>query len=381
MCCVLLFVCCVFAAIAFSCLAEEASVSPGSSHKGISQQRMPGHKGRARDTVPHKEHRTSKRASKNSSTKACPLVPFARTAVKLDKFEFDEGSLLLPCELWIRVACCMEEFELCQCEMLAKGWQRMSIKYFNEIWQVLSEISFPAMCRSVRQVGSNSGATSPVLGPLSAPPAHSEVAAHGPDHLEPLETTPYDDQPSEKEHAGSDVLDWKMLFARRWQKQRIWETHRARTRSGSDGVEVSTTFSGRKCVACGELFTNAAANREECSAHSGDFLPRDLSNWNRAELRQLQAYVRAASRSVGGPSNVRNNLRNWRGGGHWAKGLSFKGWGSRGHWAEGLGARPGPGVLRDCIDGKVPCMWCCCGSQELISEGCVQGPHKWQGHA
>jgi len=182
-----------------------------------------------------------------------------------------------------------------------------------------------------------------------------------------------------------------MLYARRLLKQRTWAAAKGRTRSLSDTADTQTVSqSGRICVACGERLATTAST-SGCVSHPGEFLPRasmpgrslnhlgeasTLAQWSRSELSQLQVLVKAAWRSVGGSSGVCRNARNYKGGGHWAKYLGFKGWGSRGHWAEGCGPRPGSKLIRDCIDGKIPCSWSCCGSEELISEGCNVGVHR-----
>ncbi|CAJ1389196.1 unnamed protein product [Effrenium voratum] len=181
------------------------------------------------------------------------------------------------------------------------------------------------------------------------------------------------------ESTQPESTDWKMLFARRWQKQRLWDRRRT----------FCTAFA--RCVLCGELGEEGKDGEASCHSHPGDFLPRaddfatgatagapTSGDWTRAELQQLQTYARAAWRSIGNATIRSAGTARFRGGGYWAKGLGFKGWGSKGHWAEGLGARPGNLNLRLAIDGHVPCAWACCGANELITEGCTKGAHRFR---
>ena len=254
-------------------------------------------------------------------------------AFDLDSFS---GALPFPRELWSRMASYLGFADLCSCEMSARCvWDSLTKE--NNLWQVLCSLHFPAMCQSV----------------VDNPVKCSFLLS--PDLQKPTPETPL------------ACIDWKMLFARRWQKQLHWE---GRTRLGS-GQAGRTS----RCTACGESLREERAPNE-CAVHPGEFLPLNTDAWSRAEIQQLQSYALAAWRSIGGTSAIRRSARMYRGGGHWAKGLTFKGWGSQGHWAEGLGTRPGSLNLRACIVGHVPCTWSCCGSDELISEGCQTGCHR-----
>lgn len=250
---------------------------------------MPHKKGRARDVVPHREHRSSKKAEKSPSVSPLMAPTRANLVPLLDL------DLPLPAELWLRAMSYLEVVELCRCENATKAFWDILCKE-NALWQKLCHMNFPAM--------------------------YSSVCA----------------QPSGCPLLPGQQIDWKILLARRWQKQRQWR------RTREEKVEKS---------------------EKDFLMHPGDFLPLQPADWSRAELQQLQGYARAACRSVG---TSREAIRGARGGGYWAKNLGFKGWGSKNHWAEGLGPRPGPGNLRLCIIGHVPCAWSCCGAQELISE-------------
>mmetsp|Transcript_23305 Transcript_23305/g.73785 ORF Transcript_23305/g.73785 Transcript_23305/m.73785 type:complete len:360 (-) Transcript_23305:51-1130(-) len=359
---------------------------------------MPHKKGRARDVVPHREHRTSRRATKP------PCLPLSGSAVPLQRTttvsavpEASEELLPLPLELWLRVARFGGVVELCRCETLGTSVCSAMVRHAGSLWEALCEAHFPSMSRSVRVSGGGSGG-SPAILALSAPASPAALPASP--GLGPIGGLT-DDCPSLPEPAlqasegPPPIPDWKLLYARRWLRQRQWDLSRGRARSLSDSLG-GLVPSAKACSACGEALSPSAGTFAwECASHPGDFLPRRSvpgrnlmhldggpasdcapNAWSRAEVQQLQAFARAAWRSVGGSSGVRSHARNFRGGGHWAKGLGFKGWGSRGHWAEGLGARPRPGRLRDCVDGKVPCAWSCCGSEELISEGCEVGQHR-----
>lgn len=308
---------------------------------------MPHKKGRARDVVPHREHRTSKKAVGGSSFS--PLIAPTRASIAwaLDRdFELDR-DLPLPAELWLRALTCLDVLEVCHCEKASKAlWGNLTRE--SSLWQKLCTLHFPSMYSSV--------CANPLGCPLLSNLPTDAQADETPDETEGLPTPV--------------AIDWKMLFARRWQKQRKWE----RDRSGRPAA-----LAARRCLACGEL-CEGNEDSEGCVIHPGDWLPLrpDDWNWTRVELQQLQSYARAAWRSLGGNAAIQRSARVYRGGGYWAKGLGFKGWGSKGHWAEGLGARPGPGNLRICIIGHIPCRWACCGAEDLISEGCASGPHRFR---
>lgn len=320
-----------------------------------SDKMAPHKKGRARDVVPHREHRTSKKAIGKSNS---PLIAPARAGLVV---ALDLDSLPLPAELWLRTMACLDVMEICCCENSSKAlWDVLNRE--NTLWQKLCTLHFPSMYSSV--------CTNPMGCPvlsnisnipmdLSGKPAADMALCEGPGP---------DMQKLPPVAAQVEAIDWKMLFARRWQKQRKWERDRCRTQSSmSNGVT-------RRCTACGELCEDETES--DCAVHPGDFLPRQAADWSRVELQQLQSYARAAWRSIGGTTAIQRSARVYRGGGYWAKGIGFKGWGSKGHWAEGLGARPGPGNLRLCIIGHVPCTWTCCGAEDLISEGCLLGQHR-----
>ena len=292
---------------------------------------MPHHKGRARDVVPHREHRTSKKADANRlESPALGPVP-SRTVVAFD-LDGCAGNLPFPSDLWSRTMPYLGFADICKCEMTARGaW--ICLAKENELWQLLCSRHFPSMWQSVVD---NPSKCSFLLSPSL--------------------------QKAELSEAPIASIDWKLLFARRLQKQLRWDQGHVRANS--------------RCVACGEALSAEPGASDECAVHMGDFLPLNSAVWSRAELQQLQSYAMAAWRSIGGTSALRRSARMYRGGGHWAKGLSFKGWGSQGHWAEGLGKRPGSLNLRACILGHVPCAWSCCGSDELISEGCQVAVHR-----
>ena len=315
--------------------------------------KMPHKKGRARDVVPHREHRTSKKATGKSNS---PLIEPTRAALVVVRFDLD--SLPLPAELWLRTMSCLDVMEVCRCENSSKAlWDTLNRE--NTIWQKLCILHFPSMYSSVctNPLGCPilSNVSSLQLGLQDQPmESHESPCCEETEMLQP---------PSA---AQTLAIDWKMLFARRWQKQRKWERGRCKT-------QTSTAVT-KRCTSCGELCDESG--EMDCAIHPGDFLPRQTSDWSRVELQQLQSYARAAWRSIGGCTAIQRSARVYRGGGYWAKGLGFKGWGSKGHWAEGLGARPGPGNLRLCIIGHVPCTWSCCGAEDLISEGCLLGQHR-----
>ena len=318
----------------------------------------PHKKGRARDVVPHREHRTSKKATGKSNS---PLIAPTRAALVVVSLDLD--SLPLPADLWLRTMACLDVTEICRCENSSKAlWETLNRE--NTLWQKLCTVHFPSMYSSVclNPIGC------PILSSVSNIPMElpgKPIVENG--FSEAPDADILDKLPPNAPEVS--VIDWKMLFARRWQKQRKWERDRCKTQSSATGVS-------RRCTACGELCEDEKGADGDCAIHPGDFLPRHPADWSRVELQQLQGYARAAWRSIGGSSAIQRSARVYRGGGYWAKGLGFKGWGSKGHWAEGLGARPGPGNLRLCIIGHVPCTWSCCGAEDLISEGCLLGAHR-----
>ena len=324
---------------------------------------MPHKKGRARDVVPHREHRSSKKAEPGSRPSLSPLIVPARATLEMVDFQLED--LPLPAELWLKAMTYLDVVEVCRCENTSKAlWGNLNRE--NSLWQKLCALHFPAMYSSVSE--------NPQGCPLLS--KNSNILPVLPEsQKEPFEET----VPPE---AFEVAIDWKMLFARRCLKQRRWKVLEQRSRP-------SQSFSSKRCTACGEVYEeegsvgtngsnglNGLERLESCAIHPGDFLPIQPADWSRVELQQLQSYARAAWRSIGGTSAIQRSARVYRGGGYWAKGLAFKGWGSKGHWAEGLGARPGPGNLRLCIIGHVPCKWSCCGAEDLISEGCLLGPHR-----
>mmetsp|Transcript_83726 Transcript_83726/g.240650 ORF Transcript_83726/g.240650 Transcript_83726/m.240650 type:complete len:375 (+) Transcript_83726:77-1201(+) len=374
---------------------------------------MPHQKGRKGDTVPHREHRTSKRADAACIARPSSGIDMPKRLLSLEMGEAPsfEDRLPLPLELWMRVLGCSGPAELCRCDTLGRSVSIAMRRQEGELWECLCDLTFPSMMCSVR-----SSSSSPAVRPASQP-ASPSVSAASPgrspasgafapqcarleeeDRLE-LPPSAIDDAAAASSPAEPVASDWKLLYARRWQKQRKWDQARS-SRVCGDGLGA-VAGSSKHCANCGELIGPSSG---ECAWHPGNFAPRSSvpgrtlahlgddtydvhgqrraldatagSDWSRAELQQLQAFARAAWRSVGGTSGVQKWARNYRGGGHWAKGLGFKGWGSDGHWAKGLGARPGPGRLRECIDGHVPCAWSCCGSEDLISDGCALGRHR-----
>ena len=269
------------------------------------------------------------------------FVP-SRAVVSFDLDSFCSAPPF-PSDLWSRMMPYLGFADLCNCEKAARlVWSSLAKQ--NDLWQLLCQRHFPAMCQSVVD---NPTSCSFLLSPWLQAANASDAS----------ETTTL------------ARIDWKMLFARRWQKQLSWDHGRARAPPHGQAGRA-------RCAACGETFRNDGRTSDECAVHLGEFLPLNAAGWSRAELQQLQAYALAAWRSIGGTSAVRRSARMYRGGGHWAKGLSFKGWGSEGHWAVGLGTRPGSLNLRACIVGHVPCAWSCCGSDVLISEGCHVAQHR-----
>lgn len=218
---------------------------------------MPHHKGRARDVVPHREHRSSKKAGQNKPESPALSYALSRAVIAFDLDSF-AGVAPFPNELWSRVASHLGFVELCSCEMTAKCvWSSLAKE--TCLWQLLCALHFPAMAQSVVQ---NPVKSSFLLSPsLRKPQEETQLAG----------------------------IDWKMLFARRWQKQLRWEGRGAR--ASHDRVS--------RCAACGETLRDERA-ADECSVHSGDFLPLNTATWNRAELQQLQMYAHAAWRSIGG---------------------------------------------------------------------------------
>jgi len=360
---------------------------------------MPQKKGRARNTVPQQYDRSSKKAARPCKT--TPVYEFDPTCRVLPSSlssPDDEESLPLPSDVWLRIVTFVSPSELCRTEILNKISK--CILFLEEacIWESFCHLDFPSMWASVKSHK-----------PDSVPPRSNDIVApylpSSRDVDEKLgastkSTVPVDVvigenlnlhvlQNSHQTATSSITPDWKLLYIRRCLKQRAWDSTRGRSRSSSEVENTKPTSLGRVCLACGERL--ASLKDSACISHPGEFLPRtsipgrslehlELSStsreWSKAELTQLQQLVRAAWRSAGGSSGVCCHARNYRGGGHWAKHMSFKGWGSRGHWAEGCGPRPGSALLRDCIDGKIACSWSCCGSEELISRGCTEGVHR-----
>lgn len=356
--------------------------------------------GRARNTVPQQYDRQPRKAQPKSKTSPDTDLThlLSRAQIVAQTGLGDEDSLPLPLELWFRVAHFASPLELCHAEILNRAGRHALLRDQRRLtlWSRLCELDFPSMWSCVSQSETSSCSGTPLQTPLTSP---TLTAVSAEPHVE-LDRAPPGDAggcstfwslPCAAVRDGSClVLDWKVLYTRRFLKQRVWAARaRARTSSGiSDGQDASA--SGRMCIACGEHFMSSPSVTQ-CVSHPGEFLPRQslpgrtlehlgevstLSQWGRAELNQLQVFVKAAWRSAGGSSGVCRNARNFRGGGHWAKYMGFKGWGSRGHWAEGCGPRPGSRLLRDCIDGKIPCAWSCCGSEELISRGCAVSEHR-----
>eukprot|EP00931_Biecheleriopsis_adriatica_P121189 TRINITY_DN96278_c0_g1_i1.p1 TRINITY_DN96278_c0_g1~~TRINITY_DN96278_c0_g1_i1.p1 ORF type:complete len:369 (-),score=47.25 TRINITY_DN96278_c0_g1_i1:13-1119(-) len=368
---------------------------------------MPHQKGRARNTVPQKFDRKHKKFVPSQAETGSAVAAAANAAAKCvyrsrllsDVDQNHDGTLPLPAELWVRVELFAGALELCRAEALSRASRCLLLEHEGTLWEPLCHLDFPSMWNSVKKCNSqpstpvqcpNLLSPAPLLSPLSMP-SSSPRALEGIPSLPPPKTTASEQEVYPKlateypgDHEGGDVsLEWKLCYARRFLKQRAWDAMRGRTRSSSSTSEGSEALpnSSRLCTSCGERFGGATST--ECRFHPGEFLPTSASDdaaavpiWSRAELSQLQALVRAAWRAAGGSTGVRRNARNYKGGGHWAKYMGFKGWGSRGHWAEGCGPRPGSSLLRACIDGKVPCSWSCCGSEVLISEGCNQGAHR-----
>lgn len=369
---------------------------------------MPGRmKGRARNTVPQQYDRQPRKAQpKPKNDNAVDFAKLLEHAQHVCQIEpGDENSLPLPVELWLRVAHFGHASALCRSEIVNRAGRQVLLQDDNKhaMWERLCELEFTSMWRSFAPSEPSSRSGTPLLAPQISPLLSSSCTepATGLDALGATDTGENVDSvlpcPALPQDYTSSLhmVNWKQLYARRFLKQCMWDAARARTRTSSslgDGQDAaSNAGGGRLCAACGERFQPGAASRTECISHPGEFLPRrctlgrslehlsensTLQQWNRSELSQLQVFVRAAWRSAGGSTGVCHNARNFRGGGHWAKYMGFKGWGSRGHWAEGCGPRPGSKLLRDCIDGKIPCAWSCCGSEELISRGCVVSVHR-----
>lgn len=367
---------------------------------------MPRQKGRARDTVPqqfdrkHKKFVPPKSDTSSSAVAAAAIAAskaFCRAQLASDGGSGQDEALSVLSEVWLCIVQFAGVSEVCIAETLSKAMRRLLLEHEASLWEPLCRSAFPSMWNSLKESGTCStfgtphrypcpGKPSPHISPMRLPaPSPLQIIEAG---LGDCSTRP----PAESwrdDELGPATHDWKLCYVRRLLKQRAWDAMRGRTRSLSSTSEDSgSTVNSRVCSCCGERF--GGIDLTECIFHPGDFLPKSAtlgrasnrnvvsagSDWSRAELAQLQNLVRAAWRSAGGSTGVRRNARNYRGGGHWAKYMGFKGWGSRGHWAEGCGPRPGPSLLRDCIDGKVPCAWSCCGSEELISEGCRVSSHR-----
>jgi len=366
---------------------------------------MPHKKGRARNTVPQQYNKATRKAQRPAadSRPTTPQISWTCPAYS-SILHGDPETLPLPPELWLRVADFANAWELCRGEEVNRAARQAVLDGSVAVWESLCQLEFHSMWCSVRQSGSLSNPTSPekhflssplqlpsspgLMPELILPPASEDVGDKLLDASGPSSVTPMTVQ-----------HDWKRLYARRWLKQLEWDVARGRARSSSDASSASLSTSGqggnrRICAACGERFTPVGTpdpSSRECLFHHGEFLPRcslpgrsldhldtrsTFSEWSVAELQQLQVLVRAAWRSVGGAAGVALYARNYRGGGHWAKHLGFKGWGSRGHWAEGCGPRPGSHLIRECVNGHIPCAWSCCGAEDLISQGCSAGVHK-----
>eukprot|EP00929_Paragymnodinium_shiwhaense_P091895 TRINITY_DN51778_c0_g1_i1.p1 TRINITY_DN51778_c0_g1~~TRINITY_DN51778_c0_g1_i1.p1 ORF type:complete len:387 (+),score=23.40 TRINITY_DN51778_c0_g1_i1:76-1161(+) len=357
--------------------------------------------GRSRDTVPQKWNRKPKKyVPPDTDTSPAMIAAKANAAAKAicrARLSSDvEGKRDIPLplagELWLRMKTFAGVKELCRAETVSRTFRLFLIEHEASLWEPFCKCDFPSMWSSLRGSSSPSQLpchkTSAYMSPISLPsPLQSESAASG--YVDCFTLPPATLQ--DDEGSSPAAMEWKLCYARRTLKQRAWDAARGRTRTQSSASESSNAPVGnaRICASCGERFGGTEVT--ECLHHLGEFLPRasqpgrsldhlddvaPAAAWSRPEVAQLQTLVRAAWRSAGGSTGVRNNARNFRGGGHWAKYMGFKGWGSRGHWAEGCGPRPGSSLVRDCIDGKVPCAWTCCGSEELISEGCQAGAHR-----
>lgn len=359
------------------------------------------YKGRARNTVPQKwDRKPRKYVPPENDTSASRVAAKANAAAKAicraelsSDFEGQRDFLLpLPAEVWLRMNMFAGVMELCRAEIVSRTFRLFLLEHEASLWEPFCKCDFPSMWSSLTGSGSPYQVpchkSSPYMSPISLPsPLQSESTASG--YVDSLTLPPA--TLLQDEESGPAKLEWKLCYARRALKQRAWDAARGRSRTQSSASESSNSLVGstRICTFCGERFGGTEVT--ECFYHNGEFLPRTAqpgrsldhlgdvapaAAWSRPEVAQLQTLVRAAWRSAGGSTGVRNNARNFRGGGHWAKYMGFKGWGSRGHWAEGCGPRPGSSLIRDCIDGKVPCAWTCCGSEELISEGCRAGAHQ-----
>ena len=233
----------------------------------------PHKKGRARDVVPHREHRTSKKATGKSNS---PLIAPTRAALVVVSLDLD--SLPLPADLWLRTMACLDVTEICRCENSSKAlWETLNRE--NTLWQKLCTVHFPSMYSSVclNPIGCPTlSSVSNIPMELPGKPIVENGFSEAPD-ADILDKLP----PNAPEVS---VIDWKMLFARRWQKQRKWERDRCKTQSSATGVS-------RRCTACGELCEDEKGADGDCAIHPGDFLPRHPADWSRVELQQLQGYA------------------------------------------------------------------------------------------
>ena len=150
----------------------------------------------------------------------------------------------------------------------------------NTIWQKLCILHFPSMYSSV--------CTDPLGCPILSNVSSLQLGLQD----QPMESPCFEETEILQPPSAAQTLaiDWKMLFARRWQKQRKWERGRCKT-------QTSTAVT-KRCTSCGELCDESG--EMDCAIHPGDFLPRQTSDWSRVELQQLQSYARAAWRSIGG---------------------------------------------------------------------------------
>ena len=167
----------------------------------------------------------------------------------------------------------------------------------NTIWQKLCILHFPSMYSSV--------CTNPLGCPILSNVSSLQLGLQD----QPMESPCCEETEMLQPPSAAQTLaiDWKMLFARRWQKQRKWERGRCKT-------QTSTAVT-KRCTSCGELCDESG--EMDCAIHPGDFLPRQTSDWSRVELQQLQSYARAAWRSIGGCTAIQRSARVYRGGGYW----------------------------------------------------------------
>jgi len=353
------------------------------------------------------------------------------------------GLGTLPHELWKRIGMCLEPRSLCRAGCASDALQS-TLARDAAIWAQLCLLHFPRMYQSViaaerpvytaptvvptklpksarkqgrrksQRRGSGSEPTfevgnveadmvseattsaspSPSMTPMT-PPSPPQLREQPETRMPPSTLADSVEQPAEACNAidGCDV-DWKALYAKRWQKKLQWDAIRRQSVRDCDAQsgypqallegdaeptskrsvsELSARELGRLtdstsrlkiCTLCGEKYSPGEARRQPfgCCYHAGVFQPVQTAGWSRSDLKQLHQHARQALKNAGGASWEQRHPRASRG---------------HGHWTKGLGLFSGDKVrFIHCLDGQTPAVWSCCAASQLFSEGCKRGMHR-----